>query len=74
MPFIIQCILPGDHVGAGTGLYNGLSILFGGVGGSLIPGSIVAATNSFDTGILSIVAGVWMASIVMFMLARMIQY
>ncbi len=27
------------------------------VGGSLIPGSIVAATGSFDTGILSIVAG-----------------
>lgn len=71
---IIQRILPGDHVGAGTGLYNGLSILFGGVGGSLIPGSIVAATNSFDTGILSIVAGAWMASIVMFMLARMIRY
>ncbi len=71
---IIQRILPGDRVGAGTGLYNGLSILFGGVGGSLIPGSIVAATNSLDTGILSIVAGAWMASIVMFMLARIIRY
>lgn len=71
---IIQHILPSDRVGAGTGFYNGLSILFGGVGGSLIPGSIVAATGSFDTGILSIVAGAWMASIVMFMLARMIQY
>ena len=71
---IIQRILPGDRVGAGTGLYNGLSILFGGVGGSLIPGSIVAATGSFDNGILSIVAGAWMASIVMFMLARMIRY
>lgn len=71
---IIQRILPGDRVGAGTGLYNGLSILLGGVGGSLIPGSIVAATGSFDTGILSIVAGAWMASVVMFMLARMIRY
>ncbi len=71
---IIQHILPGDRVGAGTGLYNGLSILFGGVGGSLIPGSIVAATGNFDFGILSIVAGAWIASIVMFMLARMIRY
>lgn len=71
---IIQHILPSDRVGTGTGLYNGLSILLGGVGGSLIPGSIVAATNSFDAGILSIVVGAWMASVVMFMLARIIRY
>jgi sugar phosphate permease len=71
---LIQHILPGDRVGTGTGLYNGLSILLGGVGGSLIPGSIVAATGSFDAGILSIFVGAWMASVVMFMLARMIRY
>lgn len=71
---IIQRILPDDHVGAGTGLYNGLSILLGGVGGSLIPGSIVAATGSFDTSILSIVVGAWLASVVMFVLARTIRY
>lgn len=71
---IIQRILPSERVGTGTGLYNGLSILLGGVGGSLIPGLIVAATGSFDAGILSIVVGAWMASAVMFMLARMIQY
>lgn len=71
---IIQRILPGDRVGTGTGLYNGLSVLFGGVGGSLIPGSIVAATGSFDAGILSIVVGAWIASIVLFVLARMIRY
>lgn len=39
---IVQRLLPSDRVGAGTGLYNGLSVLFGGVGGSLIPGSIVS--------------------------------
>lgn len=71
---IIQRILPGDRVGTGTGLYNGLSILFGGVGGSLVPGSIVAATGSFNAGIFSIVVGAWMASIVLFVLARMIRY
>ncbi len=71
---IVQHILPSDRVGTGTGFYNGLCILFGGVGGSLIPGSIVAATNSFDAGILSIVVGAWVASFVMFMLARIIRY
>lgn len=71
---IIQRILPSDQVGTGTGLYNGLSILFGGVGGSLVPGSIVAATGSFNAGIFSIVVGAWMASVVLFVLARMIRY
>ncbi len=71
---IIQRILPANHVGAGTGLYNGLSVLLGGVGGSLIPGSIVAATGSFDAGILSIVVGAWLASVVMFVLGRVIRY
>lgn len=71
---IVQRLLPVDRVGAGTGLYNGLSVLFGGVGGSLIPGSIVAATGNFDAGILSIVVGAWLASVVMVGLARLIQY
>lgn len=71
---IVQRILPADRVGAGTGLYNGLSVLLGGVGGSLIPGSIVAATGSFDAGILSLVVGAWLASLVMFGLARLIRY
>jgi MFS transporter, ACS family, D-galactonate transporter len=71
---IVQRLLPADRVGAGTGLYNGLSILFGGVGGSLIPGSIVAATGSFDAGMLSLVVGAWLASLVMFGLSRLIRY
>lgn len=71
---IIQRILPANHIGAGTGLYNGVSVLLGGVGGSLIPGSIVAATGSFDAGILSLVVGAWLASVVMFVLGRVIRY
>lgn len=71
---IIQHLLPSERIGTGTGLYNGLSVLFGGVGGSLVPGSIVAATGSFDAGILSIVMGAWLASVVMFVLGRMIRY
>jgi hypothetical protein len=71
---IVQHLLPADRVGAGTGLYNGLSVLFGGVGGSLIPGSIVATTGSFDAAILSIVVGALVAASVMFVLARMLRY
>lgn len=71
---IVQRILPRDQVGTGTGLYNGLSVLLGGVGGSLVPGSIVAVTGSFDAGILSIVVGAWLAAGVMFGLTRMIRY
>lgn len=71
---IVQHLLPADRVGAGTGLYNGLSVLFGGVGGSLIPGSIVATTGSFDAAILSIVVGALVATSVMFVLARMLRY
>ncbi|MBM0745741.1 hypothetical protein JOY44_30460 (plasmid) [Phormidium sp. CLA17] len=41
---------------------------------SLIPGSIVAATGSFDAGILSLVVGAWLASVVMFVLGRVIRY
>lgn len=71
---IVQHLLPAEKVGAGTGLYNGLSVLFGGVGGSLIPGTIVAATGSFDAGILSIVVGAFMAAAVLFVLAQIIRY
>ncbi|MBO3461352.1 MFS transporter [Aetokthonos hydrillicola Thurmond2011] len=71
---IVQRLLPAERVGAGTGLYNGLSVLFGGVGGSLIPGSIIAMTGNFDAAMLSIVAGALIASFILFVLARLIRY
>lgn len=71
---IVQRLLPPNRVGAGTGLYNGLSILFGGVGGSLVPGSIVAATGSFDAAIFSIVVGAMLAAFVMLIVARSLEY
>ena len=71
---IVQRLLPVDRVGTGTGLYNGLSVLLGGVGGSLIPGSIVAITGSFNAGMLSLVVGAWLAAAVMFVLARLLRY
>lgn len=71
---IVQRLLPSHRVGAGTGLYNGLSILFGGVGGSLIPGSIVAMTGNFELAIFSIVVGALLAALVMLALARSLRY
>lgn len=71
---IVQRLLPATQVGSGTGLYNGLSVLFGGVGGSLIPGSLMAYTGSFEAGILSIVVGALLAALVMFVLSRMMKY
>ncbi len=71
---IVQRLLPPERIGAGTGLYNGLAVLFGGVGGSLIPGSIVAITGSFDAGMFSIVVGALIAAFIMLLLARTIKY
>ncbi|NEQ70998.1 MAG: MFS transporter, partial [Symploca sp. SIO2D2] len=71
---IVQRLLPAHQVGSGTGLYNGLSVFFGGVGGSFVPGAIVAATGNFDTGMVSVVAGAWLAFLVMLVLARLLKY
>ena len=45
----------------GFGLCNGLALVVGGVGGSLVPGTVVAATGSFDRGLLSIAMGALLA-------------
>lgn len=71
---VVQRVVPEGSVGSGSGVYNGLSILLGGVGGSLVPGTIVAITGSFTAGILSIVCGAVLAAIVLFVLARVLRY
>ncbi len=59
-----------DRVGAITGLYNGATVLLGGVGGSLIPGGIVALTGSFQAGLLSVAVGAGLVSLLMAVLTR----
>lgn len=71
---VVQRVVPEGSVGSGSGVYNGLSILLGGVGGSLVPGTIVAITGSFTAGMLSIVCGAALAAIVLFVLARVLRY
>jgi sugar phosphate permease len=71
---IVQRILPADRLGAGTGIYNGISVLLGGIGGSFIPGSIVAATGNFDAGMFSLIVGAGLAAFTMFGLSRLVRY
>jgi hypothetical protein len=66
----LQQILPPERVGAGTGLYNGLTVLLGGVGGSFIPGTLVSLTGDFQIGMLSLVAGAWCVALLMAGLSR----
>ncbi|GIV05523.1 MAG: MFS transporter [Fimbriimonadales bacterium] len=66
----LQGMVPSERVGAITGLYNGATVLFGGVGGSLIPGTVVALTGSFQAGLLSVAVGAGMVSLLMALLTR----
>jgi sugar phosphate permease len=61
----LQGMLPAERVGAGTGLYNGTTVLPGGVGGSFIPGMLVALTGDFQAGILSVAVGAWLVSLLL---------
>lgn len=58
------------RAGSFTGLYNGLTVLLGGVGGSLVPGTIVAFTGSFQAGLLSVVGGALGVAVLMALLHR----
>lgn len=60
----MQHIVQDRRVGAATGLCNGLALVVGGVGGSLVPGAVVSMTGSFDRGLLSIAVGALLAGIV----------
>jgi MFS family permease len=71
---IIQRILPAAVVGKAVGIYNGLGILFGAVGGSLLVGQIASVTGSFDAGMLSVVAVAAMGACVLLALSRYLKY
>ena len=63
--------LAGDvDVGAATGTYNGTSLIFGGVVGSMVPGVIVAATGSFDMALSAIAVAALLACLLAALLAR----
>ncbi|MDW8107279.1 MAG: MFS transporter, partial [Armatimonadota bacterium] len=65
----LQQMAPPERVGALTGLYNGMTVLLGGVGGSFIPGALTAATGDFQAGLLSVAVGAGLVSLLMAVLA-----
>jgi MFS family permease len=71
---IVQRILPRQRVATGAGLYNGLAMMIGGGLGPVIVGSIVAATGSYTSGILTLVGLAFVNAIVLFTLNRVIKY
>lgn len=65
----VQKLAQDTEVGAATGIYNGVSLIFGGVIGSVVPGAIVSASGSFDHALLAIVVAAALASLSMGVLA-----
>lgn len=61
----LQQMASPERVGAITGLYNGTTVLVGGVGGSFIPGTLTALTGDFRAGLLSIACGACVVSLLM---------
>lgn len=53
----LQKLARDTEVGAATGIYNGISLVIGGVVGSVVPGAVVAASGSFDAA-LRVIVGV----------------
>lgn len=70
----VQRVLPPDRVGAGTGLYNGIAIIIGGFGGTLLLGEVVKATGSYDSGLMVVVAAGLVNAVLLAVLARRLRY
>jgi MFS family permease len=69
-----QRVLPADRVGAGTGLYNGLSIIVGAAGGTALIGKVVEVTGSYDAGLMVVVGAGWLNLLILGLLYRKIRY
>jgi len=55
-------------------VYNGFSVLFGAVGGTVMLGQIVSATGSYNAGLYSVVAATVTGGCVMLILSRVVKY
>lgn len=71
---ILQRVLPAAVIGRAAGVYNGLSVLFGAVGGTVLLGQIVEKTGNYDYGLYSIVTAALAGSLVMLLLSRFVRY
>lgn len=66
----IQLIARDRSVGAVTGWYNGITMLIGGVLGSMIPGTIIAATGKFEWALIAIAAAGMITAVCMWFIGR----
>lgn len=71
---ILQRILPAAVMGRGAGIYNGLSVLLGAVGGTVLLGQIVSLTGNYNAGLLSVVVATATGAAVMAIIAREVRY
>lgn len=70
----VQRILPPERVGAATGLYNGISIIAGGAGGTALIGKVVEVTSSYDSGLMVVVIAGALNLAILGLLYRRIRY
>lgn len=71
---LVQRILPPERVGAATGLYNSMSIILGGAGGTALIGKVVEVTGSYDSGLMVVVVAGLLNAFVLGLLYRRIKY
>lgn len=69
----IQKLAADRDVGAATGTYNGISLIVGGVVGSMVPGAIVSATGSFAWALSAIAVAAALAALLAFWLSMRMQ-
>ena len=65
----IQTLAGDVDVGSATGTYNGISVIVGGVVGSMVPGAIVSATGSFELALMAIAVAALVAAVLAGVLA-----
>jgi MFS family permease len=70
---MVQRILPPGHLAAGSGIYNGLSMMVGGGLGPFVVGAVIAGSGSIDA-VLPLTAATLTMSAVLAELARRVSY
>jgi len=71
---ILQRIIPKNRIGTGTGFYNGLAMMVGGIAGHSIVGGVVSATGNYTYGIVALLSTALLCGIVMLVLSRVLKY
>jgi hypothetical protein len=71
---IIQRVLPEKVIGRAVGVYNGCTMLLGGVPGAMLPGFVLSQTGSYDAAMLAIVTAAGLGGVSMLALSRWMKY